>query len=1119
MNIRKLKYGLGIVAMAIVAAVAMPSCTDERFDLPDYTVSGEPVMVSIPLSMPKMDVQTRADIGESNLNRVSHLMVRTYSASTGKATSDWVVKENLDKTTTEFDDESVTLKSESGYNYIIAIANADQNYGVTKSAPTERRLLKDLLEEADTWPEFLDIAVESPVSSQNVYAPIGSPLPMAGCYVNTLPPGNPHIVPIATNKWQDENFTQFFIPASKNEVTLSNGAIHLRRLVSHIKFNVKAKPDKNLTIAVNSFTVINAPKYSWLYERSKGRVPGQGANYGDFSSSEEDASGYYADVPQFGSQYITKNEDGSYSFDFWQGENKHESENPECVDYNDREISKDNKLELFTMLSGETWTPNNMASYVKFSCTIDYNDKLTVGENGAEVSPGTEVDRVGYAEYIVHLGYILGNDIAAKSKDFNCFRNTEYKYDVTIGGVEDIRVDAYDESIPFSGETGIVSDLVENTPIDLDAHYNVFNIELTEQDLNEQATGDIGTGFGFLITTYKNGRQYVFDETTDLSKVDAALYNWVELKKTNGANQLARYSPSVSADSYTGTETFLLADMNKLLQAGKLVAGNYTVFVNEYTYEPRYGDANYGNETIKEEGRPKWMSYVNQDPRRFYIKTTQKKSADGLRIYARSKYGVTQKSIQTYYNTTDINKVPMDKGVVGTERVNETEGLTVRSNTSITWTTSDQNGRLNIGRWVTKGDESILSGDEDSRPQWSSFIRYTNDYMSPQAIPAVTGNRTQGGDGIAAHNATLPSLVTISSGTVTFSDPSESTTAVEAMNLCMSRNRDNNGNGRIDPEEIRWYIPTIGKYLRLLLGAESLTDPVMNYKSVTRLSAVNNNGNAVATGNNQNGWQTPGTNGTAIFSDVLSRYMFVASNAASGEGVVSPMILWAMEGMSTSTWAQAHAWGGNYSNPWNVRCIRNLGTDLTTVSDEDKTEMAYYHEPGSNIVEMKYYDPRSIRVIAYTGNGDTPTDYNPNPMPSHLVTQYEYNMVYKEFEFSSTDLPDGVPSGYRNATGLQTYMYTNPCSTLNTTAKGGWRIPNQKEAAILRNLGILSGGSCWLTCTANYFNTTTGYGGDYTNGQNRFLVMLSTHGILLTDKNISQQGSNMRVRCVRDYTD
>lgn len=1144
MNIRKLKYGLGIVVMTIVAAVAMPSCTDERFDLPDYTVSGADVTISVPIHFPEMDKKTRASFDNPNdLNRVESLWIRTYSADTGEATSDWL-KLTPGTTDTEVP-HNVTLNTKSGSSYIVGVANVD-NMGVTSDDPTTQKTLSELLAGADRWEDFLKIAVVSPYSRSqngvngNVFLP-DAPLPMAGCYTNIVVGGtHPDVLPSNTEDWQNRDFTPYFIPAQKGTFDLTDGAIHLRRLVSHLTFNIIPGSDA-FDLTVNSYQIMNAPKYSWLYERSEK----QGAsNFGDIAT-EQTSGDYYYDVPQFGSNYpqagkvmINGEEKNCISFDYWQSENKHTGTSTAYKDRDKYTDAGDDKL--FTSLTGETWSTNNEATYLLISCTLDYKNQMTVGGQGQ--APGQpplndgsyNVYRTAQATYLVHLGYVGEGAESEKSKDFNCFRNVNYTYNITVNGVNDIRVDAWKED-EYPGEEGMVSDLQYAT-IDLDAHYNVFNVYLTEEELSDP-------NFGFIITTYDNGQQITVTddnprggnqnidiyELNSTNVIDPKYYNWIELRATSDEKTLAAYKPRYYTFGNNEKHTFLLSDLRGVNGEGpwdavmtdqmKSNTGWYTVFVNEYTYEPMFTGTNgYANETWSGSGDPNWKGYVNQNPRRFYIRVTKSTSEDGNSIYSRSKYGVSQKSIQTYYSTlvfTDADGDIPGRTAIGMECENETEGMNMR-NGFHSWNNNGNNGRISEsnGRWnVALGldnninnNPSITSATETNRPLWSNFIIQT----SPLEIPAINNNRLQGGDPIPARTiesgnpVKLPAFVNYTDGAgYTFSDPQASNDyTINSIYACLNRNRDNNGNGRIEPDELRWYVPAMGKYLRLLIGRPSLSpNYLMKYTSVSRLPKYGNNG--------FNGTYTDGYEDTEdgmVLNDYISRYMYYSS-----EGKV----LWAMEGMSTSTYSEATGWSGNVTYPWQVRCIRNLGSNMTTVTSDEKVSMAYKLEEN-RVIAMEYYDGASVRSNKYSGNGN-----DVGQMPIHFVTD-EYNKLYRKFQYAPRDIT--VPTAQKTREDLQNYINGNPCA--NQGFEGtGWRIPNQTEAAILRNLTtVLTGGSSsWLTCTANYYNSYTGYGGEYVNGENFFLGMIATRGTLLTADRPGHTGNinayTMYVRCVRDYDD
>lgn len=1102
---------------ALAAALSLPSCRDEEIDRPDYTLAGADVSVTVAVKIPAMEKLTRAALDAGSLNRVESLWIRTYSADTGEANGEWT-KISPETTDTEVARE-VTLRTKSGYNYIVAVANVSAS-AVTKSDPTTTHKLSELLEKADSWGDFLDIAVVSPSGFSDVYAP-ETPVAMAGCYTD-INAGGTHPEPTRTDEWQNRDFSPYFIPAQKETVDFTQGAIHLRRLVSHVTFNV-SPGNENLDVTVNSYQVMNAPKYSWLYERPA--KDGMATNFGDMATSAEDALNYYADVPQFGPQYVEK-KDGVSTFDFWQGENKHTAL-ASCREYTDRDKKTSGDPILFTSLTGDAWTPENEASYVVLSCTVDYKKTVQVNDKGEITPDGTEVFRTGQATYIVHLGYVKNGALPPDPRDFSCYRNVDYTYDITVNGLNDIRVEAYAEG-DYPGEEGVVSDLQYAT-IEIDAHYHAFNIELTESELND-------ANFGFIITTYDNGRQIsVSDDNRQITNgqnidiidedgnvIDPKYYNWIELRPTSGQYTLAEYRPRYG--NYSDGKTFLLSDLKGgwagMTDEMKSSSGYYTVFVNEYTYEPMYtGTDGYADERMAAGAkRPEWMGYVNQNPRRFYVRVTRSVSEDNNSIYSRSKYGVAQKSIQSYYSDQKITEAKPAEGgspaipagtAIGAERDNETEGLNLRHNFG--GGNDPDNGRWNVAQWLDNNGSatslSINNGSYTNRPIWSNFI----DASSPMEVGAVGIDRAQGGPPLPERTISsknpvkLPRVKLLTNGTSSFCDPQASGDYfIEAINACMSRNRDNNGNGRIEPDELRWYVPAMGKYLRLLLGDKSLSDPLMNFNEISALPQVNSN---------KNNWTT---SGGSIINDYCSRYMFISSDNNTN-------VLWGMEGTSTSPYDKVLAWSGGHSRPWQVRCIRNLGTDLTSVSKSEKVTMAYVPDINNRTFRLTYYDSRSIRANTYAGNGN-----GSGEMPLHDISS-AYNSVYKGFEYAAADIT--IPTEARPLTTDDTqffdtysritdYINSNPCEK-NTDYGAGWRIPNQRELTIMRNAGVFNSNeyhnnSTWITCTVNHFNRKTGNGNSGI-ADKLLMIVTKIQGTQLTRANMGYADSHgFYIRCVRD---
>lgn len=1002
-----------MIFSALVLVIS--ACRGEAELLPETGDEGKDITVSVQLGLPEMSIATRANLEEYLINQVESVWIRTYSASgAGKATMDsWL--EIPGEAITPHDLKPVQLDTKSGPTYIVAVANVENAEGVTKNDLTLHPLA-DLLKAADTWQKFLDIAVAAPSSYYDIDEP-PTPLVMAGCFIAE---GAAHP---SIEGWQTAGFTSYDIQPTGTGTFTLDGAIHLRRIVSQMTFNLI--PGDGISITPNSYRVVNAPVYSWLYEHDASRQ----ANFGDKAGSADEASSYYTSTdiyPGTSFENATMTVDGTtkniHRFSFWQAENKHDGKAEYgCKDYNDRQIKTESGL--FTSLTGDVWTPNNMASYVIINCNVDHDEQLKVDDNGnKDDTNGKEVHRSGNASYIIHIGYL--NKVAT---DFNAYRNTKYTFNVHINGVDQIRIEAFKEG-DTNGVEGLVTDVLNPTHT-LDCHYHAYNIQLTDTDLEN---------FGFITTTYDSGVAHTlqdldFEDSTnptgyrDPTDQEKEYFGWVELRPTTDANTLAEYKPA-SGEHADGKTASLLDVARGLTDAQKSTTGWYTVFVNEYTYENDSDESKTNN----------WQRYVNQPSRRFYIRVTREISNDLNSMYARSKYAGIQRSIQTYYSNREI---PESGGIIGAEHENETFGLNV--NSTYKHATNSVNGRYNVWRWLNG-----IDSDSEEAPSGGQASKAWKDVILPGTSQHIFDVNDKQGISIEEHDANVPSLAYGSSdyslGGIEDTDAlplgysDDNNKWIEAVNACMNRNRDNNGNGKIDPEELRWYVPTRGKYLRLILGNYSLATPLADFGAVQQLVPGGKGGG--------------GKDGTVALKACTRLMMFTSERSA----------VLIFNGASSSTWCKEPN-SDIASSPWDVRCIRNLGTDLSTVSKEDKTVPAYVHDQASRTVSMTYYDINSYRRSeSFSGNGTSS-----GKMPVHIISQERYNRPFAKFEYSPGRYSlraDGTASRYdgilvekndsnppTNAEATNKINNENPCAVLEGD---GWRLPNISELAIMRNLGI-----------------------------------------------------------------
>lgn len=1043
---RKIRSFAGLLCAGLLLLTA---CKDDDFYKGKYCPEGEPATISLKISVPQMDVKTRAGANEDAT--VNSLWVGIYNVKSGKCTYNAIIDNTKEKHGLYTLSDVNTF---SGESRIVAVANVRQNYGYCSkelikednaSIPVgARSFLSELLLAADTWDKYTAIAAAH-VNPGNISS-YGNNQVMAGVYQTYGDTSN-------DDGWNNDQTID--IQPGDNPL---GGAIHLRRLLSYVKFNIFTEPGegiKNLTVNLKSWEVCNVPTLSYLHEQ-EGNV-GDVATYLATTDKPGIAGNYASSTNSYDFANETQNGQSYRTFEFHQYENKHtgilsgdkQTYNYREEEYHDGATGANTGIYQSLCATVNASDPNNFASYVKMDAEVSYDFQ----EDGADVH------RTGMATYYIHLGYCEGAGEVEKANDFNCRRNTKYTYNVTIKGMDKIVVEAKNEKGEEyqHGAEGEVYDTSEKV-INLDAHYNVFNIQLSNK---ERANLEylIRAPYGNEVKEVrreKSGNKFV--KTGEGLK---QFHQWIQFLPTDEEGKtLAEYKPK---------EVWSLDELITLKEDEKeddTTQKWYTVFVNENVY---YGDpttdmatANTGNEVNNE-----WWKYVNKAPRTIYISIQQSNvSEDQDSRYGHAKYVINQKSIQTYYNTEE--NVPSSTAI-GVEHINESSGLTLRwtskwnesNNPQLTGDQVDQanqanlvtgwnsdNGRWNVWYYLTHNQRV------DREPLWNDFASMTQIAESPK----ITNDNT----GIFNKEATQYPVFQINSRektTTTIYDPRGANGGEDAyhpMDLCLSRNRDLNGDGKIDANELRWYLPAMGKYARIVLGRNSLETPLID-----------------PTHFNPTSFRQRAEN---------SMFHYVSSGG---------MILWAEEGLSVEKkWVT----GDKNSSAWEVRCIRNLGVNLTQVVGEDPIERAYTHNRTERTFKMTHYDQASVRQQAITGTG----------MPLHSIID-PLNLPYKKFQYAANDCSsigattddvyvngegklfltkykyNSIYNGYTinvNSSGWQESVANNAiCGQYYEgsednpyTGKGCWRVPNQKELTMIRREKLLkaSEGQMWNWISSSY---------------------------------------------------
>lgn len=655
---------------------------------------------------------------------------------------------------------------------------------------------------------------------------------------------------------------------------------------------------------------------------------------------------------------------------------------------------------------------------------------------------------IGDVVYYIHLGN-FGKDL----NDYDIRRNTHYTYNITIHGVENIRVEVEEEKENQSGATGHVYSAIESN-FTFDAHYGqrVFGFKAEDVDI-DQITFYVKTPFGREGTPELTGGGY------NLSDLD---YKWVSFL----VNETEGGSYSLDNRTYPGDKNEMLIEQGsseRLMNIVELIDfikkekslyqeykdngftgvnrsrflpdsnGDYyiyvTAFVNEYYYETH----------PTEQIAISWKDFVNRPNRLMHILCNTRTSKDGESSVTGSIFTFRQRSIQTPYNIDNAGL----QTAFGCEVVDETreDGLTFYENDDSFRNVDFGNNSVDNGLYNTACLWNLFSNgvfkSEEQRERWDSYLDFGQ--------PDLADNR---------QNTFLKE-------------------GMECMRYgVLARNRDNNGNGYIDPDEVRWYIGSLQQIYALYMGDLGMESDAQLYP--TALASLPNS-------RVDGKWQWR--------NHIVCSNQTTITNAGQYVDKYWPDMLWAEEGVSVSGYGKE--WEKQAPN--SVRCLRNLGM-------EDPTESSIA-DKGANV-------PTPMMVMENVGSGVYRFDLS--------------NMNYKSVRFyTSHELIPNNEHGESSRTyyGFETddsfITYESGYATLkrdiemgNSPCPEGYRVPNVREAAMM---SLYCPGSWWgshVILSCSYYSHGS-LGGDlyYDDGitwffQNKYVTISSTATSL---------------RCVKDW--
>lgn len=639
-------------------------------------------------------------------------------------------------------------------------------------------------------------------------------------------------------------------------------------------------------------------------------------------------------------------------------------------------------------------------------------------------------DYAGDLSYTVHLG-----DFSKDKADFSVAANSNYEYTLTIKGVHNFIAESQKNS-DDPGSEGVV--IFKGTDIlEVDCHYEARVMKFSMSELNQIINFDkygyilkIQTAFCETISMIVDGEGRIYDAAefkthsnptvlttvgTNGMPVDASRilisgdvdFDWVRFVKNTGV-----YSATPSSNpGCKVSSSHAISDV--CAYPGKDNTQTIFEFLRDLYKAGKEQTASYFNATgssvyvtcfVDENYYPdkNWTEYVNKsEPRRMYFANELFVSADGQSSFARAKYVVSQKSIWTFYELNPTLKP------FGLEFVSEEKAQ----------------------------GKNVANGTNSRQEYWNGRA---------SAIRNNSGNKFYDNSTKSA-NGTQDLYLS-------------------AYRACMSRNRDESGDGKIDADEIKWYLASVDQYKGIWAGEEALNTDMRLFKA------------------SQSEWDALNT----AFTDTEN----------GGDAALSPWHYFTCSPANTF-WAEEGCATGTNGSATMVRCIRTLESKENGLGEADK-----YYE----------YDP-ATETVTMLLNSDALRSAQLGGFQTYFERGKDSNKLYKKFKIASANLSETYKRNQVISTTKGSGFINASDDVCQKSAEygGSWRVPNQRELSIMSAVNNETFKNLF-SCTS-FTGVQSGY---YKGGTG------NEYGFVLIDTQMTVAvgaSASYNVRCVMDVVD
>ncbi|WP_418585669.1 fimbrial protein [Phocaeicola sp.] len=849
------------------------------------------------------------------------------------------------------------------------------------------------------------------------------------------------------------------VDAKGNLVNAASSTIHLKRVDARITFNVKVdgseKGYTNMTFTPKYYRVENIPQGTYL-------VPRKNEDYAETMTTG------YASMQAAGKEYYfdeAKREDDDRSyFEFYLLENRRQPTEEQKITKEKKDASYLEVQNLYALREkraktenkvdetkpGQEYVPGDFifapanATYVTIRGTLSFEDSEGYFYN-ADVT------------YTVHLGS-TGSDPDSETlvNNYDVCRNTHYTYNVTITGVESMRVEVVSDK---EERPGVEGDVIKagGEVVDLDSHYGRAKFSLTR--------GDIKAGLSWAISTPFQRGLKVFDRSNYTDKDGTVVSDAANLSP----DQVENLQTGLSLNDYRWVQ-FAINQECVLKETGKPVPTSaFAKYPGYQAYSstdlsdqaPAFGGEGYhysGSTAIYSQNVV--LYDVNQLLNHLFIEAN-KSEEQGCDLFLKDG-GVSYDDDAEVTITAFIDEFVYKYDP--TKDYYKTPDAEVTSDELLLWkkVVNGENRMLHI---CVEGAQYSPDGNTSWAESVITFSQrpiYT--FYDPDSDVSTAWGTEFKNESEDAEDDTDKNLLATSSAlndinwikdNNTFDDGRKNTLEVlrQIQNLkwtdvlylndgdygrlkdkykcvwfaCLGRNRDLDGDNIVDQDEIRWYLASV----------DQLTDIFIAEAAVPNAKLYSQNA----------------TSANVPLEHVISSTYHTIKNEW-GNITMSPWIIWAEEGASRGVYGSS---GDNPSDPHTYRCLRNLGLSLKTID----SEVDDYVDSSNNSDGSYYTTDRVVTVgnstVTYKEVFIDLSRLEPNTLRAALTggilpqnkERDDNNRPYRKFAvLVSTNGDDGLyPQNSSSQAWSWNSLYagetiTNPCPE-------GYRAPNLRELMLM----------------------------------------------------------------------